>query len=80
MLRTFIVLVVVVLLAPSALAQQPQPADPAFLTKAITVLQDQRNQALDGAAAAMARAITLEDENKKLKAELDAAKKPPEGK
>lgn len=60
------------LLACSALAQQP---DSAALTKVISVLQQQRNQAMDGLASAEVRAMTLGEENAKLKAELDELKK-----
>jgi len=65
------------LLISSALAQQPQSPDPAFMQKALTALQGQRNQALDGQAVAEARAAQLADEVAKLKAEIEALKKPP---
>jgi hypothetical protein len=68
----------------AGLAQQAAP-DPAFLQKAITALQTQRNAALDAQAGAEARAATLAEELEKLKAQIAAAavaakEKPAEGK
>lgn len=65
------------LLATPALAQQ-QPPDPATLQRAIVAIQQQRNQALDQAATMQIEAQRLADENAKLKAEIDAMKKPAE--
>jgi hypothetical protein len=64
----------------AAFAQQPQqqPADPAFMQKAIQALQTQRNQALDAQAVVEAKAMQLADEVAKLKTELDELKKKPE--
>lgn len=59
----------------AARAQTPQ-ADPAFLNKAVQVLQQQRNNAQDQLAGEQARRIMVEEENAKLKAELDAKKEP----
>lgn len=47
--------------------------------KAVIVLVNQRNQALDNGASAEARFLLLQEENEKLKAEL-AKLKPGEGK
>lgn len=72
------------LLSTSAFAQQ-QPSDPAFMQKAISALQAQRNAAQDAAASAEARLAQLMDdfgnlrtELAKAKADLEAAKKPAE--
>lgn len=62
-----------------ARAQAPGgPPDPVFLTKALQVLQQQRNNAQDQLAAEQARRIMVEEENAKLKADIEAAKKPKE--
>lgn len=58
-----------------ARAQQVQQPDPAFMNKALQVLQQQRNNAQDQLAAEQARRLMLEEENTKLKTE--AAKHPP---
>lgn len=68
--------ILLALAATPALAQQ-QP-DPAFLQKALAVLQAQRNAALDGQAAAEARAAMLADENAALKKQVEDSKKPAE--
>ena len=60
----------------SAAAQTP-PTDSALLQKAITALINQRNNALNAQADTEARLSQLADENAKLKAELEALKKPP---
>lgn len=62
------------LLASPAFAQQA-PTDPATLQRAITILQQQRNQALDMQANSEMRAAQLTEENAKLKAELDELRK-----
>jgi hypothetical protein len=51
---------VILAIASPAIAQQ-QP-DPAFLQRAVNALQAQRNQALDAAAIAQARAAGLTDD------------------
>lgn len=61
---------------------QAQPAvggqpDPAFMTKVIQVLQQQRNNAQDQLTAEQARRLMVEEENTKLKGELEVAKKSP---
>lgn len=50
-------------ISPAA-AQQPQPKqdDPAFMQRALTALQAQRNQALDYAAVEAARVAALTEE------------------
>lgn len=60
-------LVVILALVTPAFAQQP---DPATMQKAITVLQQQRNSAMDQAASAQTEAMRLADEVAKLKAEI----------
>lgn len=60
---------VFVLLASPAVAQQQQP-DPAFLQRAITVLQAQRNAALDQAAGAEARVAQIADDLAKAQARI----------
>jgi hypothetical protein len=59
-----------------ALAQQPGQPDPAFMNKALQVLQQQRNNAQDQLAAEQARRLMVEEENTKLKSDLEAVKKP----
>lgn len=56
-------------------AQQQQP-DPAMMQKAIGALSAQRNAAMDQAAQEAIRSATLAEENAKLKAEIEALKKP----
>lgn len=66
-----------------AFAQQPAPstqADPVILQRALTVLQSQRNQAMDAAAAADIRSAGLVDDLAKANArikELEPAKESP---
>ena len=57
----------IVMFAAPAFAQQPP--DPASLQKAIVVLQQQRNVAMDQAAGVQVEAQRLTEENAKLKAE-----------
>lgn len=63
-----IIAVAIFLAASPAFAEQ-QP-DPAFLQRAITALQAQRNAALDQAAAHQARADGLADELAKAQAKI----------
>jgi hypothetical protein len=63
------------LLSSPAFAQAPQLVDSAFMQKAINVLQQQRNNALDQRAASEAKAAQLLEENAKLKAENEELKK-----
>lgn len=65
-------LLLLLLLAAPALAQQT--ADPAFLQKALQALQAQRNAALDGQAAAEARAALLTEEVDKLRKQVEDLK------
>lgn len=64
-----------VLLSSSALAQQQQP-DQAMLQRVIQVLQSQRNEAYDKAAAAEARAAQMAEELQKLKTDAEKPKPP----
>lgn len=57
-----------------ARAQQAQP-DPVFMSKAIQLLQQQRNAAQDQLTVEQARRMMLEDEVAKLKADAETAKK-----
>lgn len=69
-------IVLMLLTATPAFAQQP---DPAFLQRAAAALQTQRNAALDQAAAQQARADGLQDALAKAQArikELEAEKAP----
>jgi hypothetical protein len=69
-------LVAAALLAASpALAQQQ--ADPAFLNRALTALQAQRNAAMDQAAGEKARADGLADDLAKAQARIKELEKPP---
>jgi len=63
--------IIAILFASSAFAQQP---DPTILQRVIPSLQQQRNEAMDKAALAEARAAQLAEEVQKLKAELERAK------
>lgn len=60
-----------ILLASPAFAQQP---DPAFLQKLIPSLEAQRNDAMNKAAVAEAKAAQLAEEVQKLKADAQKAK------
>lgn len=73
------VLLTIALFCSTTLAQQPPP-DPATLQRAIAVIQQQRNQALDQAASMQIEAQRLADENTKLKAEIEKLKQPPDAK
>ena len=78
-MRCLVLALCVVCIATGASAQQAVP-DPAFMQKAIAAVQAQRNNALDVAAAAEARATQLAEENTKLKAQIEQLTKPkPEG-
>lgn len=65
------------LLSTPAFAQQP---DPAVLQRAITVLQAQRNQALDSAASEAVRAEGLSDDLAKARARIKELEPKPEQK
>ena len=58
-MNKFAIVLLVSVFSVPAFAQQP---DPAFMQKAITALQAQRNQALDSAAVAEAKASGVSDE------------------
>lgn len=68
--------ILLALLVTPAVAQQQQPPDPTTLQRAIAAVQAQRNAALDQAASMQIEIQRLTEENAKLKAEIDAAKKP----
>lgn len=68
-----------VLLSTPVFAQQQQ-ADVNTLQKALAVLQQQRNNAMDALASATTQATMLQEENNKLKAEIEEMKKPKEPK
>jgi len=63
--------------ATPALAQQA-PLDPATLQRALAAVQQQRNAAMDQTASAQIEAMRLAEEVAKLKAEIEAIKKPAE--
>jgi len=58
------------LLATPAVAQQQQQPDPAFLQRALASMQSQRNQALDSAAIADAKAAGLAEDLAKAQARV----------
>lgn len=66
MIRALVVATLLAAASP-ALAQQP---DAATMQKAVSIIQAQRNQALDAQVGAEIRASTLADENAKLKARV----------
>lgn len=73
-------LLILLALASSAYAQQP---DPQFLQRAISAVQTQRNLALDAQAVAEAKVIGLTEELDKAKTrirELEATQEPKNGK
>lgn len=66
-----VVLAFAVLATTAAIAQPAPPAvDPALLQRALNVLQAQRNQAMDSAAIAEARAAGLTDDLAKANARI----------
>ena len=69
------ILIAVLLLAPLAATAQQGESDSAFLAKALTSIQHQRNQALDMLAGAEAREAILKAEVAKLKARVDELEK-----
>lgn len=70
-----LVLTIAFLVSVPALAQQQPAVDSAFLQKALSAMQAQRNNALDEQVGTVARAAVLADENAKLKAEIEELKK-----
>lgn len=69
--------------ATSALAQQAQPPDPAFLQRALTAMQGQRNQAMDALAISEAKTAGVAEELAKTTArvkELEAKEQSKGGK
>lgn len=68
---------VLVLMIVPAFGQQ---VDPAFMQKAIISLQAQRNEALDSAATAQARAAMLADELARAQARIKELEPQPEEK
>lgn len=65
---------VIAILAFTSPALAQQQADPAALQKVIIALKAQREEAMDKAALAEARAALLAEENQKLKAEAEKTK------
>jgi hypothetical protein len=63
-------IVVIAILALASAASAQQAPDPAFLQRAVTAIQTQRNQALDVAAAQQARADGLADDLAKAQARI----------
>lgn len=66
--------IVLALISTPAFAQQ-QP-DPAFMQRALAALQNQRNTAMDSAAAAEAKAAGLADDLAKANARITDLEKP----
>jgi hypothetical protein len=58
-MKRFAILLLLLAASPASAQQQP---DPQFMQRAIAALQTQRNQALDTAAGAEARAAGLADD------------------
>mgnify|MGYP001562945755 CR=1 FL=1 len=75
----FAIAALMLIISTSAFAQQ-QPLDPAFLHRAISALQAQRNQSMDTAAVSEARAAGLADELAKAQARIKELEKKPEEK
>jgi len=69
MLRIALIAAFAVVLMPYALAQQ-RP-DPAFLEKALTSMEAQRNSAMNAHAATEARLALANEEIARLKAEIE---------
>lgn len=69
-----LVLILALLVVPAFGQPAPVP-DSAMLQKALDVVADQRNQALNAHASILAYARTLEEENKKLKEQIEQLKK-----
>ena len=63
------IIVIAGLLASTSAFAQQQP-DPAVMQRALNVLQAQRNQAMDSAAIAEARAVGLADDLAKAQAKI----------
>ena len=75
MIRILVALAVLSFTTPT-FAQNGGPApDPASLQKAIAVLQQQRNAAMDQAAGVQVEAQRLAEENAKLKAQIEDMQK-----
>jgi hypothetical protein len=75
MIKKISVTIIALLIAAPAFAQG---ADPAFMQRAITVLQQQRNNALDAQAAAEAKASGLTEDLNKALAKIKELDKPAE--
>ena len=67
------------LVTPAFAQQAQQPPDPEFMQKAISVLQQQRNTALDSAAALEAKVQQLNEKIMKLEAEIKDLKEKASG-
>lgn len=61
---------VILALVPSIAFAQPQQPDPEFLQRTVQALQQQRNTALDGSAAAVAQVLMMQDAIAKMKAQI----------
>lgn len=64
------ILVTVLALAAAPAFAEQQPADPAFLQRALDSVATQRNNALNSAAVQEARASLLEEQVKRLEARI----------
>jgi hypothetical protein len=73
--RYIFLAIILALVSGGLVAHAQQQPDPAFLQKAVQVLQTQRNNEADQRAVAEARAAMLQDEVTKLQKELAEAKK-----
>lgn len=72
-MKTIVVALLALFLVSPAFSQQ---ADPAFLQKAISALQGQRNAALDQAAAAEAKGAVTADELAKAQSKIKELEHP----
>lgn len=70
MLRKIIVVSALLAVSPAVAQQQQQPADPAFLQRALTAMQAQRNQAQDVAVISEAKAAGLAEELAKVQTRI----------
>lgn len=73
-MKRIVILAALLLSGPAFAQQAPQP-DPSVLQKVISILQQQRNGAADREAGAMAEVSRLNDENARLKVEIETLKK-----
>lgn len=69
-MKRFVLISIIVLFTSTATNAQQALPDASFMQRAITVLQTQRNSALDGQAAAEAKAAGLAEDLAKAKTKI----------